>query len=100
MSELAIHEPRSFKVCQQLCIESKEVRKGAKNERKAGGVGIQSEESVGGARKQAGMQREQERETERQGEQVERRQTRVGNQEGMRQIERRVGRQEGELSVK
>ena len=57
MSELAIHEPRSFKVCQQYYYaERKEVRKGAKNERgRQGGVGIQSEESMGGARKQAGL---------------------------------------------
>ena len=48
------------------------------------------------------MQREQGRETERQGEQPEGRETRIGSQEGMRQIERHseVGRQEGEHSMK
>lgn len=59
MSELAIHEPRSFKVCLQLCV----VRKGGRNKGgRQGEEGIQAEmqEQIKyeGAGKQAGMQGE------------------------------------------
>lgn len=59
MSELAIHEPRSFKVCLQLCTERKELRKGARNEGGGGGdrgkQGYRQKKEWEGARKQVGM---------------------------------------------
>lgn len=52
MSELAIHEPRSFKVCLQLCTERKELRKGARNE----GVGETGASRDTGKRKSGRVQ--------------------------------------------
>ena len=49
MSELAIHEPRSFKVCLQLYTGSKERRRNEGG--RQGQVGIQAKERVRGCKK-------------------------------------------------